>query len=113
VGEELTAGSNAGMMIEGGVSVPYEAYAAKWGNPNRYVGLLALVERRCAYCESWVETGEYLGNVNVLDTDAYFTGDILQSELESGLKALEPWQRDMTLDLLHEAQLALKEKTDG
>ena len=117
VGEELETGKNAGYMMDKGEMVPFEQYEQTWGDPNRYVGLLGVVQHRCTCCESWAETDVHIGDVNILDTDGYFLGDILQDEINDPVLGprlgLEDWQRDLTLELFKTAEAELKEKDDG
>lgn len=52
-----------------GVPIPYAEYLRYYGNPDRHVYLSVFLQRRCAACEQWHETGESLHNIDLMDDD--------------------------------------------
>jgi hypothetical protein len=88
-----------------GKPVPFEEYMQFWGDPNRHVMLLALVQRVCPTCGQW-ETIDSLGNVDFMDTASWFVGSVMAEELDGPHQpAMEEYQLELTRELL---QAALK-----
>lgn len=79
--------------------VPFDDYMTYWGNPERHVMLMALVEKECEHCGSWTVVGS-LGNIDFMDDQPWETGTFSEDEAVK----LRGYQGECSKELLDEAR---------
>lgn len=79
--------------------IGWEEYRKGYGNPDNYVSLVALCEKRCPCCSSW-ETVDSLGGIDYYVNGPDLWPDIGEAYGPDDLDDLDPYAREVAKEML-------------
>lgn len=84
-------------ILEDGSPVPFEQYAATWGDPDRHVVLALLCEEKCPHCSTW-DVIDSLGGIDYLDWLDYPATGVYESPEDCDDEHMRSLMRDMAAE---------------
>jgi hypothetical protein len=90
--------------MKDGEPIPYDEYLRYYGNPERHVYLLAIVQQQCTCCGHY-STKASLGNIDFMDDNEEIRAVTLDKWLdEATARALPGYLAEVVAELIDEAK---------